>query len=303
MRRSSATRRPDANRPGRPGRAPARLGGRCTPASTPAWRAIRRTGWLFGTAALAAACGDPPRTALDGRGDASASDGSAPVAELACRPEAVEFGRVPTGQSAERSVECENRGSEPITVRRVRWDDGAAGEFSIALDVAGAVLDIPVDGAPAGGRVVARIGYRPTTPDRDEATALLEWAAPSAPAGRRRIPVTGAGIGEGFDIDVRPTTVDSGPVPLNTSVFRQVVVRNAGVEPLVIESMRLDDGGQGAFGSPDAGFTVVAPGESQLVTLEFRPAVAGPAEGRLILRSNDPDEPEVVVGLRGEGRS
>jgi len=77
-------------------------------------------------------------------------------------------------------------------------------------------------------------------------------------------------------------------------------VTNVGWDDLVIREMVITDGGQGAFGSPDAGATVIGPDESRIVTVVVRPPIERPVEGRLILRSNDPDEPEVDVVLRAE---
>ncbi len=51
--------------------------------------------------------------------------------------------------------------------------------------------------------------------------------------------------------------------------------------------------------TPSAGSLSIAPGETRMISVTFAPGSAGPKSGNLLLDSNDPDMPQVLVPLQG----
>lgn len=110
------------------------------------------------------------------------------------------------------------------------------------------------------------------------------------------------------NLGLTPRTIDFGEVTITqTSLPRTLTLSNTGGELLDVRYMiesspvtfPLDvDASETACGST---FRDLEPGESCTVQLRFSPNVAGSYDETLTIRSNDPDEPDAVVSLIGEG--
>jgi len=105
---------------------------------------------------------------------------------------------------------------------------------------------------------------------------------------------------------VKPSAVDFGVVPIGTTVQQTVQIKNEGVgelAPLRIESIEL--GGDSVFNHPDnvipSGPFVLQAHQFGQMWLYFAPPEARSFSGTLTIRSNDPDEPVVVIPLSGTG--
>jgi len=105
--------------------------------------------------------------------------------------------------------------------------------------------------------------------------------------------------GSAPDIDVTPTTLDFGDLPLTQSKELELTVRNTGlVDPLNI--IKIDISPSPPFSAPPPGPPIRA-GESVKVKVRFEPKAGGVQTGALTINSNDPDERERTVQLRGVG--
>jgi subtilisin family serine protease len=104
--------------------------------------------------------------------------------------------------------------------------------------------------------------------------------------------VTGAA-----DIDLDPPSLDFGTPFIGVSVEREVVVRNLGTDQLTVSGVSATPG---VFTAPGAGFSL-APGATHSMLVQFAPTSAGVVTGTLTVTSDDPDEPNSIVTLRGEG--
>ncbi len=91
--------------------------------------------------------------------------------------------------------------------------------------------------------------------------------------------------------------LDFGPVFIGLSRELAVLVQNAGSDVLTVSSVTSD---ASAF-SPDASAFTLLPRTSQRLLVRFLPGAALVYTGTLALRSDDPDEPQLEVLLRGEG--
>lgn len=104
------------------------------------------------------------------------------------------------------------------------------------------------------------------------------------------------------DIDATPAVVNFGDVETGKSATAIVTLQNAGEKALNINSLGLSSGASGfSIVNAPALPLSLKPGQSLDVTLQFAPAVAGPAADTLLTGSDDPDEGMLIVGIDGNG--
>ena len=115
------------------------------------------------------------------------------------------------------------------------------------------------------------------------------------------VPVTGKGVDAPMpDIDVQPLSLDFGPVAMGAPAFLSFTVDNVGEELL---EWSIEPSGSPAF-TVQGSLTNQATnaGGSSTIFVVYQPLVADTGDnGTLRITSNDPDEPEVVVTLIGNG--
>lgn len=99
------------------------------------------------------------------------------------------------------------------------------------------------------------------------------------------------------DIAVSDMTLDYGPVFIGGSVADAVQVTNVGTDTLRVSGVSVDNGDF----TVDVAPFVLGPAGSRDLAVTFTPATTGMREGTLAILSNDPDEGEVHVALRGVG--
>ncbi len=100
------------------------------------------------------------------------------------------------------------------------------------------------------------------------------------------------------DLVATPDTLDFGVVDLGFPQVRQLVIRNPGAEPLFVRQIET---AEAAF-APRTNTLAVPPFGRALVDVRFAPAAAREYQEILFVRSNDPDQPNASIALRGTGR-
>ncbi len=98
------------------------------------------------------------------------------------------------------------------------------------------------------------------------------------------------------DLRVSPFSLDFGPLYIGLSRSLALTVSNVGTDVLTVNGISVD---HPDFGASAAGF-VLNVGESRDVTVTFTPLSPGLSTGALTIGSDDPDEPQLAVGLSGE---
>lgn len=96
------------------------------------------------------------------------------------------------------------------------------------------------------------------------------------------------------DIDVPFESIYVGQVTVGEFVVNEITVHNTGNAPLHIAVSDNSD----AF-SPGISIEEIPPMDSITFELTFTPTVPGGYSAELTIESNDPDEPEIIVGLEG----
>ena len=105
-------------------------------------------------------------------------------------------------------------------------------------------------------------------------------------------------------IEVFPESVDFGEVPIRTSpVETQVVtVRNAGTADLLVSRIAFSEDSAPEFGLlVEISEVTLRPEEQLKVAVTFSPSAEVAFYGTLLVRSNDPERPQVAVPLTGKG--
>lgn len=90
-----------------------------------------------------------------------------------------------------------------------------------------------------------------------------------------------------------------GEVYVGATVTRDLVLANAGCEPLAVSRLECSDA---QFAVPDSAF-VLPPGQNRSLPVTFAPAGTGAQSAELIVHSDDPDHPTAAVPLLGSGRA
>jgi hypothetical protein len=203
--------------------------------------------------------------------------------EIAVTPGEVEFGDRVVPLPASTTFFVSNAGRVPL-------------ELSMAVEGDAAfVLPVTSGTIEGGEELEVEVQFNPTTFLDYAAELVLLSNDEETP--ELRVPATGRGVaGPLPDIDVDPGTID-----FLTGPGQQILlIHNVGTAPLSIGRARLE--GSGSFSLlTDPTDTVVSPGDSLPVVLNYNPPNPDGDNGRLILPSDDPDEAEVAVILLGNG--
>jgi hypothetical protein len=132
------------------------------------------------------------------------------------------------------------------------------------------------------------------------------------------IDVSGSGI-SGPEIEVHWLEMDMGSIRRRSEFINDIAIYNMGTEDLVIDSIRLEPDPSDHFAISESGsssscdlsnmpFTVIPPiprpgyFSNCYFQVAFHPQELGEHTARVIISSNDLDEPEVTVTLTGRGR-
>jgi hypothetical protein len=210
-------------------------------------------------------------------------------AGLRCRPTELDFGAVNPGATSSLEVTCENIANEQITI--VSW--GLTQDSAAAFEVERPTPQPLRENESASIEVT----FAPTSLGDSTGTLRLETDSQSA----RNVDVALAGSGGGPDIEVLPPQLNFGQVSLIAPSRRNLVVTNTGFSPLEITDVVVDTQGTGSFttNAPNA-FRIEA-GETETIPIEFTPRMEGEIVSAVRFISNDADEGNLEVPIRGEG--
>jgi hypothetical protein len=207
----------------------------------------------------------------------------------------VDLGEVPAGSGAVAAVRLVNQGGQAVTVGRVAVTD-ALHDLSARLA-----------GAPPPRRlgpmesVELELVLDAGTPGVLAATVELTSDDPARP--RLALPVTGLVTRPA--LQVSPTTVAFGTLPLGAVAARSVELRNTGYGPVVVRSLGLMGGSASVFSLRSLPALPATLQRDQRVALEvqFLAEGAAPFSASLAVETDLPGEPTREVPVRGTGAS
>ncbi|HTL99689.1 MAG TPA: choice-of-anchor D domain-containing protein, partial [Candidatus Omnitrophota bacterium] len=144
-----------------------------------------------------------------------------------------------------------------------------------------ATVTVAFDAAQlAGADYRGALAVRTNDPDRSDLLVPVDLSVTPAP-----------------DAVATPASLDLGTVFVGASRLDSLRVRNVGVLPLHVSSAAMDHPDfAAAFDS-----LTLTPGASVMIPVRYAPASVGPASATLTVTTDDPDQPEIRIGVRAAG--
>jgi hypothetical protein len=219
---------------------------------------------------------------------------------LVADPVALDFGTVPVGSKATRTLTLTERGEATVTISHIEIRD-SGGVFSI-------------DQAPAvpitlGPKASARLSVSFTPPQQGEFEGRITFTSSDPSDAPTVVPLSGIGSIPGLMVDVSgahcggdPNSVDFGFAPVGTSVDRPITLRSATTGTLTITSLALEvpHSQFELIGAPGPG-TTIQPGGSIDFVGRFTPAHEGADSNTILLATNAVVAPNRSIPLCGVG--
>lgn len=214
-----------------------------------------------------------------------------PPGQLALSPTEISFGTVPLGEARTNTVLLQNVGDGPLRIHDVQFQDDQARAFwTVSGGTSGVLaageqteLAVRLD-ARTIGSLDARLLVLSDDPAEETQRVSLQATSEGAPAAR-----------------LSPTGVlDFGVVVFGETPTAVVTIANDGTAPLqVLEASLVGADSSFSITVDPTGTTVAPQSEDGLVQLRFSPPAAGTWTNSLVLHTNDPTSPEVLIALTG----
>lgn len=234
---------------------------------------------------------------------------------LVWTPQQVDFGFVNPGTKVTSSVVFKNLGNTDVTVSGLEITNDDRQQFS--LETTTTSFPVPA----GGGEVEVPLGFKPAILGIQQARLAFTTDDAKLATGS----VTLRGTGGGPNIDVQPRKVDFGPVAIGAFQYRRIIIANTGTDApgTTEDNLRLE--GKDANGnvvakmpvliedSPTGEFSLETPPQGYTTTgiqalsavdlrVKFNPTSPGIKTAKVIVYSNDPDQPETEVTITAEAR-
>lgn len=211
--------------------------------------------------------------------------------DIIVAPGEVDFGGVVVLYDAEEVIQVSNAGRAPlyITDIYVEGDDGSVYT----------VTPTSVDELPADESIGIGINFEPDTYLPYNYDLVILSNDPDTP--EYRVPITGEGVdGPIPDISLSPQSLDFGTVATGGSTPALFLINNDGDGDLIIDS--ITQSGSGSFSLfPNVSELTLGPGGNYSMQAIYTPTQDAGDNGKVIISSNDPDEPVVELVLIGNG--
>jgi hypothetical protein len=242
--------------------------------------------------------------------------GTAASAEIVVVPDYVDFGRVPVGDTASKTVQISNVGVEAALITALQVQGSAS--FTLAIDGVDPTQDPNVlrdpdgdgqDGIAPSGTFELTINYiaQFERADRGELSIISNAVNPD-----KRVDLVANGSSP--CMEVVPGELEFGNGLIGRPNESVVTVESCGAEPLQLNSIAITDDGRGAYSIREGGVPQL-PGllaaadlaqdppvrPSLNIPIIFTPEAAELYQGTLTVSGNDPQNPTVEVPLRGLG--
>lgn len=229
-------------------------------------------------------------------------------------PDALDFGAVVQTRTASKAFSIRNVGNVALTVRSTSLESGSSRAFSVKSE-----RDLPAM-IDVGEALSVTVRYDAATPGLAAGRVVVAtdaWDDPSDPINNAIGFVRLSAETSGPDIVALPSSVNFGTVPAGSSgssaAIRKLIVSNVGTTVLTISSYALASPpsqpstteftvkSMSHLGNPASFPLALDPGASLDVELAYVPVDHGPDATELSFDSDDPDEPTLVVPVRGIG--
>lgn len=190
------------------------------------------------------------------------------------------------GRSADLLAPVRNTGTGPLQITEVKSTHSAVRLVATRLP-----LEIP-----AGGQAQVQLRTQPVA--AGQFASVVSFVSNDPAASALSIDVTGNGTGGvAPQVEASPFALNFGDVAPNSTRDLTLALRNRGNAPLTVSAIGVSNNTYRIV-SPAPPFNVAPAGE-QPVVMRFAPTAAGNFTGSLVLSTNDPARPSMIVPLSG----
>lgn len=215
---------------------------------------------------------------------------------IECTPPELNFGDVNPNTVITKTTTCKNTATEAVTVTNIGLAPGAAHEYSVDPFLGGPTItpdqtfDVTVRFSPT----LATVGTTPA------GFLVIEGRNPNANRDLSPTRVSLTGRAGGPDISVSPTMFSFGQIAIGTTGTKRVLIENTGYSSLIVSNIDGDGARTGVFSVDRTTFSI-DPGNSEILEVTFTPVLDGEVTSQVIITSDDADETEVRIDIRGTG--
>jgi hypothetical protein len=202
----------------------------------------------------------------------------------------VDFGTNLLGQSSEELVTIRNIGGAILGVNSISISGPDASAFTETNNCT--TID-------AGETCTVSVTYTASAEGAQNASLLITSTDEDEPS--VSVPLSGSGaIEDKPEININVASLNFWTIEEGTSATQRIQIENIGTAPLAISGVVVNNT-QGSEFSVTESCSSIAAGVTCVEVVTFD-AVVGASVGSIVISSNDDDEPEVMVGLSGEGK-
>ena len=213
---------------------------------------------------------------------------------ISVAPSALAFGGQLVGRtSPARTVTLTNTGKAPLKISQVMVTGNSAADFAITS---------PAIQGPLAPQATATVSLtlKPKTVGMEMAELEIQSDDPGKPS--VVIQLTGMGVSQ--LLAVSPMTVDFGSVRAGLAgPTKSVAISNTSGDPIMLLEATLGGMGKDAYKLVDSAVGTLQAGETKMLSVSFKPPLAGQQPGTLTIASSDNTLPTAVVMLSGQGLS
>lgn len=203
----------------------------------------------------------------------------------------INFPTTDVGNMRAERLRIENRGGMDLEISSTSVTGNGSAAFTV---VDGGSMTI----AP-GNQHELTVEFRPAAIQPYGATLVIQSNDPDIPT--FRVLLSGRGTGDPSpEIELDRTSVSYGSVPVGGTRNESVVISNIGNEPLIITGFRLQGLGSDQFIFVQADTATLERNQKLTAIIAFAPSKSGLHRADLIIMSNDPITPNVLLTLTGD---
>ena len=208
-----------------------------------------------------------------------------PYPDIDVDPLTVDFGDVAVGLVETDWVTITNVGDADLEITAANYAGDAA--FWVSSDPTGTVLS-------PGASVDMEISFEPD--DELTYTGVVGVASNDPDEPIVAVDIIGGGVAP--DIDLQPSSLNFGNVPIGNSWSLDAEIWNVGGADLSLGSLTLVGSAEFTI-DVDPSFQVLVPGDYTLITVTYTPTDTQSDLAEVEIPSHDPDEPIVILELAG----
>src|SRR2546430_1219231 len=203
----------------------------------------------------------------------------APAPAIQVNP--INFGSNVVGTNLSQALIIKNTGTATLTITQIT-ETGSA-----FFSVSGFTLPLNVN---AGQQTTITVAFLPTSVGPASGSISITSNAPTSPTS---VALSGIGIAATLTLGINPTSLSFGNVTTGTSSATQnVTITNTGNSSVTISQINFGVSGFTMTGGSAP--VTLSPSQNLILTVQFSPTLAGPANGSISIVSNATGSPAAV---------